>query len=589
MKRKPIVYILFGVLIASITLLSGITSAIARPASTPKPVDVNVERFSFQNLNHEDTDRIYYTDRFYLAMTWDASANGDQLHGGDYFDMALPDQMVFPSESTARDFNIYGEDGTTVIAKAHVEPGATGGGTVRVTFTNWVEGRRNVRGSIYLAAQFDTTKLKLDEKNTIHATVAGKVIEKTVDVAGPRDIQNEVLAKWGSPDANNPEAHWTVRINHDKQNLTGTKISDHLSGGTGSEKYIADSFILRKVEMNARGHVTRVLETVDTAGRLTISPDGRSYSVDVGDLNGDSYQLNYRTTYTRGTVLRNEVNLTSSEKNATKNTSVRTADSGGQGQGDLGGKIRIIKTSSEDDSLRLPGAVFEVERPDGTIFELTTGEDGTIVSGIIAPGTYKVREKSAPVGYEKSDKVYEVQVQGEGLEASVTVANDPVRTAVSVTKVWKGRIAESVTVHLYADGQDTGKTLTLSGVNAWKGSFGGLRKFAADGHEIAYTVTEDPVEGYDSEIAGDATEGFTVTNTLREVPKEDPEKPENQKKPDTKEPGSKKTPPVRTRGVPLKAAAIPRTGDEGTLMPAVLVGLTTLVVGASAVVMVRQK
>ena len=68
MKRKPIVYILFGVLIASITLLSGITSAIARPASTPKPVDVNVERFSFQNLNHEDTDRIYYTDRFYLAM-----------------------------------------------------------------------------------------------------------------------------------------------------------------------------------------------------------------------------------------------------------------------------------------------------------------------------------------------------------------------------------------------------------------------------------------------------------------------------------------------------------------------------------------
>ena len=79
MKRKPIVYILFGVLIASITLLSGITSAIARPASTPKPVDVNVERFSFQNLNHEDTDRIYYTDRFYLAMTWDASANGDQI------------------------------------------------------------------------------------------------------------------------------------------------------------------------------------------------------------------------------------------------------------------------------------------------------------------------------------------------------------------------------------------------------------------------------------------------------------------------------------------------------------------------------
>lgn len=86
-----------------------------------------------------------------------------------------------------------------------------------------------------------------------------------------------------------------------------------------------------------------------------------------------------------------------------------------------------------------------------------------------------------------------------------------------------------------------------------------------------------------------ANEGFTVTNTLREVPKEDPEKPEDPKKPDTQKPNTKKTPPVRTRGVPLKAAAIPRTGDEDTLMPAVLVGLATLVVGASAAVMVRQK
>lgn len=54
-------------------------------------------------------------------------------------------------------------------------------------------------------------------------------------------------------------------------------------------------------------------------------------------------------------------------------------------------------------------------------------------------------------------------------------------------------------------------------------------------------------------------------------------------------PDTKKTPPARTRGVPLNAAIIPRTGDEGTLMPAVLVGLAILVVGVSAIVMVRQR
>lgn len=108
-------------------------------------------------------------------------------------------------------------------------------------------------------------------------------------------------------------------------------------------------------------------------------------------MNEDSYQLNYRTTYTRSTVLRNEAKLTSSEKNDSKSATVRTADSGSQEQGDLGGRLRIVKVSSEDDSLRLPGATFE----------LTTGEDGTIVSGIIAPGTYKVRNFEG----EKSQKV----------------------------------------------------------------------------------------------------------------------------------------------------------------------------------------
>lgn len=104
------------------------------------------------------------------------------------------------------------------------------------------------------------------------------------------------------------------------------------------------------------------------------------------------------------------MNLTSSEKNDNRSATIRAADSGDQGQGDLGRRLRIIKISSEDDSLRLSGATFEVQSPDGTTFELTTGEDGTIISGIIAPGIYKVREKSAPAGYEKSGRVYEVQV-----------------------------------------------------------------------------------------------------------------------------------------------------------------------------------
>lgn len=568
MRREVIMSVVFGLLVAAAGLLGAAAPTVAWAAPTPRPVDVTVERLSIQNLNHEDTDRVYYTDRFYLAMTWDATASGDGLHAGDHFDMTLPDQMMFPSDSAARDFDLYGEDGRTVVARAHVEPGASGGGTVRVTFTDWVEGRRNVRGSIYLASRFDTTKLTLDRPNTLQTTVAGQVFPITVDVAGPRDIQNEVLAKWGSPDSDSPQAHWTVRINHQRQTLTAARVTDSLSGGNGTETYVPDSFVLRQVEMDARGYVTRVVRTVDLAGRLSIAPDGRSYALELGDLNGDSYQLNYRTSYVPGTALRNEASLYSTERGETRSSTVRSSSSGGQGQGDLGGRIRVVKTATDDGSLRLAGAVFEVRGPDGSTFELTTGDDGTAVSGNLAPGTYTVRERSAPDGYTASDEVHEVQVRGEGAETSLTVANDPARVSVPVTKVWKGAAAGPVTVRLMADGAETGKTLALDEAGGWKGSFDGLRRMAPDGHEIAYTVVEDPVDGYDSEVTGDAAQGFTVTNTAREVPKPDPDKPRD---PGADEPGGPtpdggKSPrgktPRRATGTVLNRALVPATGDE---------------------------
>ncbi len=43
------------------------------------------------------------------------------------------------------------------------------------------------------------------------------------------------------------------------------------------------------------------------------------------------------------------------------------------------------------------------------------------------------------------------------------------RLAVPVEKKWVGPAATSVTVHLFADGADTGKTLTLDAAGNWQG------------------------------------------------------------------------------------------------------------------------
>ncbi len=74
----------------------------------------------------------------------------------------------------------------------------------------------------------------------------------------------------------------------------------------------------------------------------------------------------------------------------------------------------------------------------------------------------------------------------------------------------QGFVCTQIFFDLCRDQTDQG----LAG-NNWKGSFDELPAFEG-GKRIAYTVAEDAVEGYSSEIAGSADKGFTVTNTKDE-------------------------------------------------------------------------
>ncbi|MFR4250729.1 MAG: Cna B-type domain-containing protein [Christensenellales bacterium] len=94
----------------------------------------------------------------------------------------------------------------------------------------------------------------------------------------------------------------------------------------------------------------------------------------------------------------------------------------------------------------------------------------------------------------------------------------PKKTSLTVTKSWDdkgnqdGIRPNSITVKLFANGQDTGKTLTLNSANQWRGDFTDLDEFSA-GEKIAYTVAEVSVPGYISVITGTPAEGYVITNT----------------------------------------------------------------------------
>ncbi|MDO5399936.1 MAG: Cna B-type domain-containing protein [Eubacteriales bacterium] len=138
---------------------------------------------------------------------------------------------------------------------------------------------------------------------------------------------------------------------------------------------------------------------------------------------------------------------------------------------------------------------------------------------------YTVSEE-AVTGY--TSKVSGDQATGFTI-TNTHVVPEPVN--ISVKKVWDdeenadGFRPDSVTVHLLANGKDTGKKLVLTAKKDWKGSFRDLDKFDSKGNLIEYTVKEDKVNKYnDPKYSGDAAKGFTITNTHELVTMEIPVK-----------------------------------------------------------------
>ena len=527
--RRKIYKTLLSFLMIMVMVLQVVSTAVVAEGNK-KEVKATITKFEIQNLSGQKVDKVFVSDKFYLNMDWDASSNGANLNEGDYFDITLPDKMKFPSDTTATDFNIYGEDGTTVIAKAHITPGpGDKGGKVRVIFTDWVKGKENVKGNIHLAAVFDRDSVKKNEKNKFDITVNGKVTPIEITVEGPKKLpDDEILAKWGQSSANANEAEWWVRVNYQKSNMTNAVITDHLTGGTGSETYIPGSFRLAQVEFNNLGDDTHVYKNVDLSDKLKISPDGKTFTIKLGNVNGEQYRLVYKTTYTPGTTLHNNVKITSNEKTGEAHGTHISADSGGSGTGNLANKIKLIKVDAEDNKIKLANAVFEVTEPNGNKFELTTGADGTITSGHLTSGIYKVKEKTPPTGYLLNEEEFTLEVSPKG-GAIKTITNKRIKINISGKKTWDdgnnqdGKRPNKIKVSLLDDNKNVVQTkeVTPDAAGNWNYTFENVDEYNVNTKKkINYTVKEEAVEGYTTEVNGhDIKNSHTPSKTSIKVTK----------------------------------------------------------------------
>lgn len=117
---------------------------------------------------------------------------------------------------------------------------------------------------------------------------------------------------------------------------------------------------------------------------------------------------------------------------------------------------------------------------------------------------------------------------GIGSNGTIKFGTDSPTTEVSVEKKWNDNDDEkkvrpvSITVNLIAnyDGKEYKvDSVILNKDNNWKHTFKDLPTIN-DGNKITYTVKEETVKGYKSELSGSEEEGYTITNTPEEPEKE---------------------------------------------------------------------
>ena len=116
---------------------------------------------------------------------------------------------------------------------------------------------------------------------------------------------------------------------------------------------------------------------------------------------------------------------------------------------------------------------------------------------------YSVKEEAVPSGYEVSYKD----------NNTIINTHSPSKRMIEGTKTWNdndnndGIRPDKITVKLFADNIYTGKTFEVSSKTNWQYKFEDLPEYR-DGNKIIYTVNEEDVLGYSSEI-----KGFDIVNT----------------------------------------------------------------------------
>lgn len=401
---------------------------------------------------------------------------------------------------------------------------------ITVTYTDYPERMANVTGKLRFFARVDHQVVK--GQKTIDFTLkvnkdiisGGKIDYKGVN-PGKYPPTPEVFSKWGWTNSYDKlKLTYTLNINQGHTALHNIDIKDKLAFTDGKIK--VDSVNIHtgtwKISDGDGAYHLRNTTNVTKNYSPVVSADGRSLTVHIGDLAPEQgmtirYDVYLDKVPAINTSYKNNATMTAKEikeQNKVADVLYQFLD------GDFNGeKYSFTIHKKGVNGQALAGAIFAVTADDtgeqvGTI---ETDENGVgTITGLIKQA-YTVQEIQAPTGYVLSEEPIKISKDdfGNDLAISRDLVNQKEKTSVSGQKTWNdndnqdGKRPSKITVNLLANGvKVASKEVKPDAAGTWAYHFDNLDVVDDAGKVIAYTVSEEPVEGYETTI-----EGTNITNT----------------------------------------------------------------------------
>ena len=374
---------------------------------------------------------------FRINATYDLT--GKSVKAGDTTVLTVPEALIITSDTFAiRDINT-----NEIIANAKV---SADNKTISLTYTDYVEKHSDTNGSFFFYSRVDFKKHPQQGEIPIEITinketkVAGKITFKGIGDGNPR-----LLTKTSWVDNTDYKTvEYTISVNRTRENIQQVTIEDQLKFTNAS--YIKDSIKITKGKFAFVEGEWQFTDRTDVTDQhtITISEDGRSFVIDLGDITEqDQYRIDYKVRMNYqpvdGELLKNDVTLKGKGivlKEASNAAAVQIA--GGAGVGYVY-SIKIRKV--DDQNQPLEGAKFKVVRQanNQVIGEYTTDENGLITVKGLLKDKYILTETHAPSGYVIQDSETIVNAEDFGSDHAVTktivnTKEEPTTTSTTTTE-----------------------------------------------------------------------------------------------------------------------------------------------------------